>query len=338
MPKTVERFLNGDKIYLVIKMEYLWIPLLILALLVATVLIIAYICFKMAFYEPDRKPNEDENHIEMPEGEIYEQFREKIEKWTFETRRLPHEELCITSFDGLKLYGKFYEYAPDAPMEIMFHGYRGCPERDLSGGVQRCFKLGRSALIVEQRASGKSEGNVISFGVNEHRDCLMWTDFAIKHFGPDVKIILTGISMGAATVLMAAGKPLPTNVIGVLADCGYTSAKDIIKIVIKQMKLPPTLAYPFVKLGARLYGHFNLEETPPIEAVKNATVPIIFYHGEADDFVPCYMSEQNFNAANCKKMLVTVKKAGHGLSYPVDPTKYLSTLRDFFGEEASFFK
>ncbi len=240
------------------------------------------------------------------------------------------------SFDGLKLYGKFYEYAPGAPMEIMFHGYRGCAEKDLSGGVQRCFTLKRSALIVEQRASSISEGNVITFGVNEHKDCLAWTDFAVKHFGDDCKIILTGISMGAATVLMAAGKPLPKNVIGVLADCGYTSPKEIIKIVIKQMGLPENLAYFFVKLGAKIYGHFDLDENPPIEAVKNATVPIIFYHGDADDFVPHYMSQQNFDACASKKAFITFENAGHGLSYPSNPPKYFETLREFFGEEGSY--
>ena len=81
----------------------------------------------------------------------------------------------------------------------MFHGYRGSSERDLCGGVQRCFKLGRSALLVDQRAHGRSDGHIISFGVNERKDCLAWVDFMVKHFGPDVKIILTGISMGAST-------------------------------------------------------------------------------------------------------------------------------------------
>ena len=212
-------------------MEYIIIPLIIL-FLIAAVLIIAYVCFKMAFYQADRTDDNPENII-FPEGEIYGIYRDKIEKWTIETRNMPHEDLEITSFDGLKLCGKFYEYEKGAPMEIMFHGYRGCAERDLSGGVQRCFKLGHSALIVEQRASGKSEGNVISFGINEHRDALCWANFAVSHFGEDVKIILTGISMGAATVLMTADKDLPKNVVGILADCGYTSAKDIIKIVIK---------------------------------------------------------------------------------------------------------
>ena len=310
-------------------MEYIIIPLIIIAVLVTAVLVIAYICFKMAFYQPDRIDGNSEN-IMFPEGEIYGIYRDKIEKWTIETRNMPHEDLEITSFDGLKLYGKFYEYKKGAPIEIMFHGYRGCAERDLSGGVQRCFKLGHSALIVEQRASGKSEGNVISFGINEHRDALMWTDFAVKHFGNDVKIILTGISMGAATVLMTADKDLPKNVIGILADCGYTSAKDIIKIVIKGMKLPPNIAYPFVKLGARLYGHFDLEEDSPINAVKNAKVPIIYFHGKADDFVPCYMSEQNCDATASKKAIMTVEDAGHGLSYPSHPQEYLAAVDEFF--------
>lgn len=310
-------------------MEYLLISLLIIVVLTVALLVIAYICFKMAFYQADRTGENPENII-FPEGEIYGIYRDKIEQWTLETRQMPHENFRITSFDGLKLYGKFYEYEKNAPIEIMFHGYRGCAERDLSGGVQRCFKLGHSALIVEQRASGKSEGNIISFGINEHRDALKWAEFAAEHFGADAKLIMTGISMGAATVLMTADKDLPQNVIGILADCGYTSAKDIIKIVIKGMKLPPSFAYPFVKLGARLYGHFDLEEDSPINSVKNARVPIIYFHGKADDFVPCYMSEQNYDATASKKAIITVDDAGHGLSYPSHPQEYLAAVDEFF--------
>ena len=206
--------------------------------------------------------------------------------------------------------------------------------RDLCGGVQRCFALGRSALIVDQRACGYSQGNVITFGVKERRDCRSWVDFMVGHFGEDVKIHLTGISMGAATVLMAAGYPLPKQVVGVLADCGYTSAREIIEKVIRvDLKLPVKLAYPFVKLAARLYGGFDLEELPPIEAVKNCTVPVIFYHGEADGFVPCDMSVRNFEACRApRKKLVTIPGADHGLAYPVDKQLYLQTLGDFFEE------
>ncbi|MBE6765236.1 MAG: hypothetical protein E7546_05085 [Ruminococcaceae bacterium] len=316
-------------------MEILWIALCIAVFIAAAVLVISYICFRMAFYVPDRD-SEDCEEVSTPKGEIYDPYRERMEKWTKETRAMPQEEFSITSFDGLTLFGKYYEYKKGAPIELMFHGYRGNPESDLSGGVQRCFKLGRSSFIVDQRCSRKSGGNVITFGINEHRDCLCWIDFMIEHFGPDVKIILTGISMGASTVLMAAGKPLPKNVIGVLADCGYSSPKDIIKKVIRQMGLPASVGYFFVKLGARIYGHFDLEETSPESALKNCTVPVIFFHGEDDAFVPCDMSRINYEACSSKKKIVTVPGAGHGLSYPVAPEKYLGSLREFFGEEASY--
>lgn len=311
-------------------MDAIWWILGITGFLAAAVLAVAYICYRMAFYAKPRQPMGDK--IDIPVGEIYEPFREQMECWAREVRAMPCEKFSITSFDGLTLTGKYYEYAPDAPIELMFHGYRGSAERDLSGGVQRCFKLGRSVLMADQRCSGGSQGHTITFGICEHQDCLRWVDFMVSRFGKNVKIILTGISMGASTVLMASGKPLPPNVIGVLADCGFSSPREIIQKVIAQMGLPVKLAYPFVKLGARLYGHFDLEAYSPIEAVQNATVPVILFHGEQDDFVPCAMSRAMYGACSSqKKRLVTVPGAGHGLSYPVAPKEYLQALIEFFG-------
>lgn len=294
----------------------------------ALCLLTAYICFYLAFYVPKRElPGQEEYPI--PPGKIYEPFREVMVGWMKQTRAMPHEDFWIRSFDGLALHGEYYEYAPGAPIELMMHGYRGSAERDLCGGVQRAFTLGRSVLIVDQRASGRSEGKVITFGINERRDCLSWVDFMVEHFGPDVKIILTGISMGASTVLMAAGEELPSNVVGVLADCGFTTARDIIMKVIRQMKLPSRLLYPFVKLGAKIFGHFDLEETTALAAMEKCRLPVIFFHGESDNFVPCEMSRINFNACKATKRLVTVPGAGHGLSFPVDQQGYLDALADF---------
>lgn len=304
------------------------IAIWILLTVVILALLISYICYRMAFHA---LPGTAEEYA-IPDGEIYEPYREQMVAWMKEARQLVTEEVSIVSFDGLRLYGKYYEYEPGAPMELMFHGYRGSAERDLCGGVQRCFALGRSCLIVDQRTSEKSEGHVISFGINERRDCLAWIDFAIEHFGPEVRIILTGISMGAATVMMAAGEPLPKQVKGVLADCGYTSAREIICKTIREMKLPVTLAYPFVKMGARVFGRFDLEETSPIEAMARSTVPVIFIHGEADDFVPCDMSRRNYDACTAPKMLFTVPGAGHGLSYLLDREGYLNVLAEFWAQ------
>lgn len=300
----------------------------------ALCLLACYICYRMAFYVPPRKPR-PEGFIDLPPGKVYEPFYDQMTDWVLKARAICPKHFQITSFDGLQLHASYYEYAPGAPMEIMFHGYRGNAERDLPGGVQRSFACGRSALVVDQRCAGRSGGKTITFGIKERRDCLSWVDFARKQFGPDAKLILTGISMGAATVLMAAGEELPENVIGILADCGYSTPKAIIQKVIKDRNLPVKLCWPFVKWGAKLFGGFDPEETSPLDAMKRCKKPVIFFHGEEDGFVPCYMSREVFAACPMKKAIFTVPGADHGLSYPVDMEGYLTALRDFFGPEAS---
>ena len=300
--------------------------------IIMLIILIAFVCFYLVFFVPKHGPVADDDYT-IPNGEIYEVFREQMVGWMKEVRAMPHKDFYITSFDNLKLHGKYYEYAPGAPIELMFHGYRGNCDRDLCGGVQRCFSLGRSCLLVDQRGSGESDGCVITFGIKEHRDCRSWIDFMVEHFGQDVKIILTGISMGASTVLMAAGSPLPPQVKGVLADCGFTSAKAIIVKICKQLHLPPKLVYPFIRLGAKLFGGFDLDSYSALEAVKTTSLPIIFFHGESDVFVPNEMSRENYDACISRKRLVLTPGAGHGLCYPVDPTGYLQALREFFGPE-----
>ena len=291
------------------------------------VLITAAICFFIIFY----KQKEQDERYPIPPGKIYEAHREQMIRWMKEIDEMPHREVEIRSYDGLTLRGKYYEFKKGAPTEILFHGYRGSSYRDLCGGVYRCHALGRNALIVDHRASGRSEGRVITFGVRESRDCLSWVEFFIREIDPEARIIITGISMGAATVLCAAGYPLPKNVVGVLADCGYTSTRDIIKKVIRDMKLPANILYPFARLGAILFGGFDPDKRSAIDSMKRCKLPTIFFHGDADDFVPAYMSEENYTACAAKeKRLVIIKGAGHGLAFPHSQEEYLTALREFF--------
>lgn len=296
-----------------------------LALLLALALLF---CFFTVFYSPTRKPLGPEEY-DLPVGADYEPYRQQMIDWMRMTRQTPCQHLSIQSFDGLTLRGRYYEFSPDAPVELLFHGYRGNAERDLSGGVARSFAMGHSALLIDQRASGFSDGHIITFGIREHRDCLDWTAFASKYFGKDRKLILTGISMGAATVMMAAQAQLPEQVIYILADCGYTSPREIICKVCRDVHFPIGLTYPLVRLAGRLLGGFDLEAFSPEESVAKSQKPIIFIHGEADNFVPCDMSRQLYERCAAPKKLLTVPQAGHGLAYPVDKDGYLQALREF---------
>lgn len=303
-------------------MIFLYILLAIIFVVLAT----ALVCFLKIFYSPRKKWPE----YPVPMGEIYEPHHEQMIKWIKEARSLPHTEVSIRSFDGLKLCGTYYEFQKGAPIDILFHGYHGSAEQDLSGGVYRCQRLGHNVLIVDHRAAGKSEGRVITFGVNESRDAVAWVHYVIENIDPDAKILLGGISMGAATVMMASAMELPANVVGTVADCGYTSAKDIIKKVIREMHLPDDLLYPFIRLGARLYGRFDPDENSPITSMPSCRVPVIFFHGDTDAFVPMSMSEKNFAACAAPKHLVITPGAGHGLCFPIDVDTYVREIEEFF--------
>lgn len=311
-------------------MKTLSIIIIILIISIALFLGLTYFVYFLAFHVTNKTKAKDAGEeFVLPPGKTYEPFHEQMIEGMKMMRALPYKDIYIKSFDGLKLHGQYYEYTPGAPIELMFHGYRGSAERDLCIGIQRCFALERNVLIVDQRASRKSDGNTITFGINESRDCLSWINYIITHLGSDIKIILTGISMGAATVMIASGMELPKNVVGGLADCGYTSAKEIIQKVVKDIHLPPKIMYPIIKLSAKIWGHFNLEEFSPMESMKKCKIPMIFIHGETDGFVPCEMSVRCHEACTMPKVLYTVPGAGHGLSYMIDKEGYIKTLDEF---------
>lgn len=169
----------------------------------ALILITAFICFYMAFYARNSKKVRPD--FEIPSGKEYEPYAEQMLSWMREAKEMPYTAVEIKSFDGLTLRGKYYEQQKGAPIELMFHGYRDSAERDLCGGIQRGFKLKRNVLIADQRAHGHSDGNIITFGLKESRDCISWINYINEHFGSNSKIYLCGISMGAATVMMSAG-------------------------------------------------------------------------------------------------------------------------------------
>ena len=306
------------------------IILICLLTLAAVVMTTAAVCFFIVFYSLRRKERCEDDYC-LPAGDIYKPFYPDMIEWTKRARALEHKNVELKTSDGLTLRGRYYEKDPDAPIEIMMHGYRGNFERDLSGGIFRALDIGHSVLVYDHRGSGKSDGHILTFGINESRDCRRWIDYILTEINPNAKIILSGVSMGAATAMITSGFELPENIIGIIADCGYTSAKDIIKKVMRDMHLPPELLYPFVKLGARLYGRFNVEELSPIEQVKKSRIPTLFVHGDTDAYVPLEMSRKNYEACKAeKKRLVIIKGAGHGLAYPVGREGYLKELRDFF--------
>ena len=241
----------------------------------------------------------------------------------------PSEEVEIKSHDGLSLHARLYMKDEKAPFEIAFHGYRGIAERDFSGGGMESLIRYHNLLLVDQRAHGKSEGEVISFGILERLDVLSWTRYVAEKY-PENERILLGLSMGAASVLMASDLPLE-NVSCILADCPYSSPERIIKKVISDMHLPRFIFYPILRLSAKISGKFDLESADAVSSVKKSEIPILIVHGQGDKFVPVEMSRE-IKKANPKIKLVEFPDAPHGLSYIYDRDRYAGEMTEFIKE------
>ncbi len=310
-------------------MIYLYIGIGVVIFALLAVFVASYVCYRLTFC-PSK--TETANCHLLPEGEQYEERAEQMHALISSAERLSYEDVWMTSSSGLRLHAKYYEVSSDAPLHILFHGYKSNAVRDFSGGLVQTLESGANALLVDQRAHDGSEGKCLSFGVNERRDCMDWIAYASERFGLDKKILLVGISMGAATVLMASELDLPSNVVGILADSAYSSPKAILRKVLKERKYPVWLVYPFIKLGARLYGGFCLEEASAIGAVRKAKVPILFLHGDDDRFVPCEMSKELYEACVGEKKIVLFPKAGHGLGFLVDQALYRKEVDEYLRE------
>ena len=298
----------------------------ILFALIAALAAMTFYTYHRCFYSNGNR-NEDP-YLILP-GKQYSEIGELMTRCVRIVDSSEYEEVHITSYDGCPLYGRLYETQKGAPVQILFHGYRSCALRDCAGGFVLGKKLNMNLLLVDQRAHGKSGSHTISFGIRERRDALCWAQYVTQRFGAETPILLTGLSMGAATVLMATELPLPENVVGVIADCPYDAPKDIIQKVSRDEHYPVKLVYPIIRFGARLLGRFDLEETGAKQAVQKANIPIMLIHGEDDHFVPCQMSREILAQCHTRAELHTFPGADHGLSYMVDPVRYEQLTVDF---------
>ncbi len=300
----------------------IWI---IFAVLLASLPGALYYGYRLAFYYEDPQ----DSPYAYTDDDQSRSCKAVLDQVISEFEGAPWKKVSIRAQDGKTLTGRYYHLADNAPLEIQCHGYKGNAIRDFAGSWQIARELKHNVLLIDQRCHGGSEGHTITFGILERQDCLSWVRYANDRFGP-VPVVLLGVSMGAATVLMASGMDLPKNVKAVIADCPYDAPANIIQKVLGQdMGMPVKLVYPLIRLGGRFYGRFDLESYSPVEAVKQARVPILLIHGSDDRFVPHAMSCRIHASAPENIEFHTIDGAGHALNYAAAPEAYRQIVLNF---------
>lgn len=306
--------------------------LIVLGILLATLLLLAlitcYVTYAMAFRQSGK--NKYVDPYKMINKSKLKQYIGVTTELVENVMKIPYEDIYTTSHDGKKLHAKLYMVKDGAPFALQFHGYRSTSVCDFSGGGILAMRLGMNVIMVDQRAHGESDGTIISFGAKEKYDVVTWANYILENFGRDTKIMLHGVSMGAGTIILASAlEELPENVLGVIADCPFSSCRDIVSKTIREMRLSDKLFYPFLRFGAMLFGGFDPNEAEPRAAAKNAKIPILLIHGEADDFVPCDMSREIKAAGGDMVTLHTFPDATHAMSYVLDTARYEGEAEKF---------
>ena len=252
--------------------------------------------------------------------------KENSEKWS---EAIQQKQVEVKANDNITLRGTEYLNQEETnKWAIILHGYRSNPSSVLTIG-EHFSEKGYNVLIPSMRACADSEGEYVGMGWLDKEDLKCWINLIIEE-NKNAEIILHGSSMGAATVLMASGDELPANVKKIIADSGYTSVWDIFASEAKaRFNLPEFPVLNMFQIVANRKAKYDIKEASSLEQVKKSKTPILFIHGDKDDFVPEYMCEKLYDATNCKKEKLIIHGAGHTDGKYREPEKYYNTIFDW---------
>lgn len=309
------------------------IPLIIILSVILTLLIFCVVFGFLAFERSFKRRIYEGDQVEAAAKKVgnrpfHEYFRKGI-YWfkEFEGK----EEVWIKSRDGLNLKGYYLKNEKsNGRVMILCHGYRSFPYFDFSASAKFYYEEGFDLLFIVHRTHLESDGKYITFGIEERYDLLEWIKYVDNRSEGQARILLAGVSMGAATVMYALGLNLPKSVKGAVCDCGFDNPKHVIGFaLIEVFKLKPLANFMsnFVSLAALFKLGSFLGKVNTAKSLKENKLPVMFAHGEADDVVPFKMFEKNTGVGNFEKILVTSKEAAHGLVFYYENEKYRKAFR-----------
>ncbi len=241
----------------------------------------------------------------------------------------PQINISIPNSEGRHINALLYKQENEnSKYAIVVHGYRASV-KSVSYLAKRYYEAGYNVLLPYLRAHLGSDYDYCTMGWHERFDIVDWINY-IDRTAENAKIVLHGVSMGAATVMMTTGESLPSCVVCAIEDCGYTSVYDAYTYKIpKMMKIP---AFPCIEIFRRAIKKrvgFDIKEASALEQVKKSCTPTLFIHGNDDTVVPVGMAHELYLNASCPKELMISKYANHEMSALLSPDKYWGKIWEF---------
>lgn len=306
--------------------------LFILGCIVFIILISSsYYFYHLAIQRGEKKFLEGNEDLEVSAQAMEEFIAGDWRNWV---QKQSFQDMTLTSFDDLKLKGYFLEAKqPTNKLVIFAHGYLGHGKQMGLFGQYYYEQLGYHIFMPDLRGHGESEGAYYGFGWHDRLDLIGWTDLLIDKLGEDTDIIYHGLSMGAATVLMASGETLPPQVKAMIADSPYSDVYQLFEYQMDRMFHLP--AFPLLDLTSvitDIKADYTLKEASALKQVTKAQVPILYIHGENDTFVPTDMTRELAEHTSSPHIVWTVPHANHGEAFVLEKESYIQNIQTFLSK------
>ncbi|QAA30223.1 alpha/beta hydrolase [Clostridium manihotivorum] len=282
---------------------------IIIVLVLLTIFISIY--FSRVVTLPVVRNYNDTYSTELAAGNIKEYIFNKLEK----------EEVSIPSRFGYDLHGFFFPNGGSKKVIIFAHGitwslYGSAKYMDIF------IKRGFAVLIYDHRNHGLSGGKDTSFGYYEKYDLKTCTDWVIEKIGDDALIGVHGESMGGGTVLQYIA--IDPRVSFCIDDCGYSDTAELfnhrLKNDFKPLRHLPLV--PLASVATKITRGWKFSDVKPINMINKNSTPILFIHGDKDDYVPTKMSHDLYNAKTGFKDIYIAPNAGHAQAFTSNPYEY----------------
>lgn len=248
---------------------------------------------------------------------------------------LQKEYVNLESPHGYSLKGIYVKNALETPHTVIIvHGIG--QDKWVSMKYADIFlDEGFNIFVFDNRNHGESGGERPSYGYYE-KDDLQTCVAYIKSINPAGIIGIHSESLGAATAMLHAEIYNQNNTVAFyIEDCGYSDLRQLYIARAGDYGIPDFLRpilVDYMSLICKIRSGFFLGQISPIQSIDNVETPILFVHGEKDDFVPPQMAYDLFQAKSGHKALYIAAGAGHAKSITVDEVKYREAIGRFLDD------
>lgn len=270
-----------------------------------------------------------------PAAEQYKKLMEanRITEEDYASDRIRKEAFFLPSVHGYPLFCELLTTKESRKKEnrkrvaIMSHGLTSCRYGMLP--YARLYrKRGFSVVLYDQRNHGESGVSITTLGYQEKDDLKTVADWCFERFGADIHLVTHGGSMGAATVLCHLKED--DRVACAVEDCGFSDFREeMIFQARNRYHVPAYPVVPIIRLFARIRHGIDLYRIRPMDGAVSSKTPILFIHGEEDDFIPISMMEDMVRQRKGPAQVLRIPGAGHGASILTDYSRYEEAVGRF---------